>query len=517
MSRPRRDYWMALAFFLVALAMRIPFRSHFAYHWDSAQFALAIRQFDIRLSQPQAPGFYLYIILGRLVNLMVGDPHASLVWVSVLSGAWLAAAGYLLATSMFGRRCGFGTGLILLTNPLCWFHSEIALTTIVDSALVVTFMFVAWRALRDGVTWTRTIVLAALLAAVAGVRLQSAPLLLPLLLYVFYCPARPCRQKLLIACLLAAGFSLLWFIPTVNSTGGLESYIDVLRLKSRFDAPKTIWGGGGLDALLTNVSGIGRSCWVGLLGAAIISAVESIRWVFFVERATKEAIYRANREQICFLALWGVPMVLFWTFMYITMPGYVLNLFPSVAILAGLGIARFSRWVVAAWPGAKPWFLCSVWAFVVAINISVFLFSPGATMRPLLGLPLTAMEIYEHDAGLSACFQAIRQNWPSGNVVVCHRREEFYWGFRQFEYYLPEYTNLLLVADSSLPGTPGMREWIGYQRQTIFQTGVPIPAGDDILLVVPPEETVELFKDKFEVRGAHLFAESKVKLFLLHP
>jgi len=83
----RCDGSVAVALFLIALAMRIPFRSQFAYHWDSAQFALAIRHFDIRLSQPHAPGYFLYVMLGRLVTCFVGDPHASLVWVSVIFGS----------------------------------------------------------------------------------------------------------------------------------------------------------------------------------------------------------------------------------------------------------------------------------------------------------------------------------------------------------------------------------------------------------------------------------------------
>src|ERR1035438_8186786 len=135
----RRDYGIALALFVVALALRVPFRSQFAYYWDSAQFALAVGEYNIRISQPHVPGFYLYVLLGRLMNLFVGEPHAALVWLSVLAGAWLVSMGYLLATSMFGRSCGWGTGLILLTSPLSWFHSEIALTTIVDSAVGVRF------------------------------------------------------------------------------------------------------------------------------------------------------------------------------------------------------------------------------------------------------------------------------------------------------------------------------------------------------------------------------------------
>ena len=133
MARQRRDYWTAVAFFLVALAMRIPFRGHFAYHWDSAQFALAIRQFDIRLSQPHAPGYFLYVMLGRLVNHLVGDPHASLVWISVIFGSALPPLLYLLGATMFGRWTGAAAAAMALTSPQFWFHSCVALTYIVDS------------------------------------------------------------------------------------------------------------------------------------------------------------------------------------------------------------------------------------------------------------------------------------------------------------------------------------------------------------------------------------------------
>jgi hypothetical protein len=99
----RRDITTALSLFLLAVILRVPFRSHFAYHWDSAQFALAVGEYNIRISQPHAPGFYLYVVLGRLVNWFVGEPHAALVWLSVIAGAWLSAVGYLLATSMRSR------------------------------------------------------------------------------------------------------------------------------------------------------------------------------------------------------------------------------------------------------------------------------------------------------------------------------------------------------------------------------------------------------------------------------
>jgi hypothetical protein len=516
------DVVMAALFFAAAVALRVPFRSQLAYHWDSAQFALAVGEYNIQISQPHAPGFYLYVALGRLVNFFVGEPHAALVWLSVIAGACLAAVGYLLATSMFGRKCGMGTGLILLTSPLCWFHSEIALTTIVDSALVVSFVFVCWQAIRAGVTWGQAILLAVLLAAIAGIRQQSAPLLIPLWFYVFCGFARPRGQKLAGATAVAFVLSLFWFIPTVKSAGGLASYIHLLRLKGQFDARITVWGGRGMDAFLANASAIGKVCWAGLLGAGIIAAVEFVHWVVFEclfskKTANEECSWQANKTQLCVLVCWFLPMLLFWLFMYVTMPGYTLNFFPALAILAGLGLARFSERVVTPVPHRNSWSFYGVLAIVAMINVATFVISPQGTTRLLMGVPLTAEEVQEHDAKLAACFRMIRQQWPSKNVTICHRYEDFYWGFRQFEYYLPEYKNVLLTTDSSLPGIAGTQEWIGYGHRTIFVMEAVMTERRDVLLVVPPRESVNIFKSRFDLRNATLISDFGPKLYVLHP
>jgi len=51
-------------------------------------------------------------MLGRVVNWFVGDPHASLVWMSVVAGASLAAVIYLLGTALaahfFGQSASVG-------------------------------------------------------------------------------------------------------------------------------------------------------------------------------------------------------------------------------------------------------------------------------------------------------------------------------------------------------------------------------------------------------------------------
>jgi len=503
----RSDYGIALALFVVAFALRVPFRSQFAYHWDSAQFALAVGEYKLRSGQPHAPGFYLYVMLGRLMNLFVGEPHAALVWLSVLAGAWLVSVGYLLATSMFGRRCGWGTGLILLTSPLCWFHSEIALTTIVDSALVVSFVFVCWRAIQRRVTWFQTMVLAALLAAVAGVRQQSAPLLIPLWVYVFWGYARPRGLKLACAIVLAGGFSLVWFVPTLKSAGGLGSYMGLLHLKNQYDAPRIFWAGGGVGAFLTDIYCIGRAIWVGLWVAAILPVMEFLHWVCFEKRAAASEC----RGQFYVLALWITPILLFDLLMYVALPGHVLNFFPAVVILASLGLVKFSKQL----PVTRAWGLGVVFATVVAINVVVFLYAPPTVIRLSMGLNMSGREIQKHDADLLECFRAIRQGWPAKDVVVYHYYEDFYWGFRQFEYHLPEYRNVLLVSDISLPPPLSTTKWVGWERRTTFVREVPVIDENDIVLVVPAGESLDIFKSHFDVQRANLFLEAGAKIYVI--
>jgi hypothetical protein len=253
---------------------------------------------------------------------------------------------------------------------------------------------------------------------------------------------------------------------------------------------------------------------VGLLIAAIVPVAEFVHGVVFEERTAREDFYRANKTQLCVLGLWITPMVLFGLFMYVALPGHVLNFFPAIAVLASLGLGSFSeRLVTSAVKKAQVHW--AVLTIMVAINAVVFVYSPRSVRRLLLDVPMTGVEIRQHDAELSACLQMIRKNWASGNVVVCHYLEDFFWGFRQFQYHLPEYQNVLLNADASLPGDLGVKKWIGYQRHTTFQSEISIPEGRDVVLVVPPGQTLDVFTACFDVRKAVLVMQSGAKLYEL--
>src|SRR5580658_5287576 len=82
---------------------RFAFRSHYLYDIDSVNFALALKRFDPSVHQPHPPGYFLYVYLGRLTDLMFHDANASLVAISIAFSCSAVAMIYILAHSWFGR------------------------------------------------------------------------------------------------------------------------------------------------------------------------------------------------------------------------------------------------------------------------------------------------------------------------------------------------------------------------------------------------------------------------------
>jgi hypothetical protein len=68
------------------LLTRVLFRSELLYDLDSVNFATGMERFDVTVFQPHAPGYYLYIVLGRLFALSSGSQRR-LVAISVCSVA----------------------------------------------------------------------------------------------------------------------------------------------------------------------------------------------------------------------------------------------------------------------------------------------------------------------------------------------------------------------------------------------------------------------------------------------
>jgi len=147
----------------------------------------------------------------------------------------------------------------------------------------------------------------------------------------------------------------------VNMSGGLGMYLRLCPVLERKVAPLTALRGGP-ENLINNAAMILGSCWVGLLGAGVLAAAESLSWL--AGKGRRWAAMANRNAELRFLAMWIVPMVVFGLAVYTAMPGYMLCYFPAIAILAAWAITRLVARIDLAFQRQRPYGLITVIAAI---------------------------------------------------------------------------------------------------------------------------------------------------------
>jgi hypothetical protein len=490
-SFQRKD-WLAVAIlFATSVAMEMPFRTQFAYHWDSAEFVAAIGEYDLRLSQPHWPGYFLYVMLGRVVNFLVGKPHASLVWISVISGAALVAVLYLLGAAMFGRWVGVAAAGVTATSPLVWFHSCVALTYIVDALGVSVLALICFRALQRG-GWRETLGIGLVIGIIGGVRPQSLPGVLPLTLYVFWRLREQRIAKLTTAALVALAISAVWFVGMVMMSGGWAGYRAATERMPAFHIGKTL-AGGGWDAVGWNIFFIALFCGNGLMAGALV-LLAALGYRVAPSRALRIREWdRINHESLRVLWLWGIPFLVLGAFVGGTVTaGHVMSYLPAGFLAVGVVIMQLPSNTLRLW----------VLGVVCGVNAFAFLVWPPAWDGVFFGTARTAGELRQHDAQLGCTLSAIRAHFDPAEAIVCHVHGHLLYGLRQFELYLPEFDQYRLDSDPAMvaPRTGMLLKARGGRFQ--FVDAVSFAGTRSVVLVVPPGTRLETFGEFFDVSRA---------------
>jgi 4-amino-4-deoxy-L-arabinose transferase-like glycosyltransferase len=482
----RRDWLTAFGLFVIAAVMYAATRTKLAYLWDSVEFALAIRSYNVTLCQPHAPGYFLYVMLGRLVDSFLGDPHASLVWLSVACGAGLVAAAYLTGAAMFGRTAGLTTGLITLSSPMIWFYSSVALTYVVDAFLVTVVVLICWRCRERNVPWSFVVAIGVLMAVIGGIRQQSVPGLLPLV-GLTICSAVDRRGlKLVLVAIIWAGLSALWLAAMLKMTGGWHAYWSSLTTISQFHAHKTLLGG-GLRGLVWNVFFAGLYCFNGLL-----LGVVSLPAALLVGNAENRTAYR-------FLLLWILPVFLLATLAgYTEAPGHVMTYLPGLLLMVGGAISQLPR----------KWSRTGMVIAIVAMNVFVFLAWPPGLDGVLWKTLRTNRELRTHDKQLEQCVVAVRKQFRPQDTVICFLRGNLLFGLRHFQFYLPEFEQVRVDPDRAMIRPTDRPLMANRDGKTVFVSKAAFGGKNNILLVHPSGQTVKDFEAFIQISGASLVPDT---------
>jgi hypothetical protein len=303
----------------LTLLSRWPYRARMLYNWDAVQFALALREFDVAKHQPHPPGYLLYVALGRLLNIPLGDPNLAYVALAMVFSAATPVAVYFLARALYDRVTAAAAAALLAVSPLFWFYGSVGLTYAGEAfgaSLVAVF---AYGALRGN---PRSLyACAAALGLVGGIRQSVLVLLFPLCVVCAIVGVRALRHLLLATALMVAAV-LSWFLPMVWLTGGLRAYLRAsTQLYGSVVLPTSVLGG-SLDVTLAQARYVLASVIVGLGPLALA--------VFALPLYVRRAGW-GRRDW--FLVGWIVPPAAFYTLVHFGQAGYVLTFLPGLVIL----------------------------------------------------------------------------------------------------------------------------------------------------------------------------------------
>ena len=413
----RKETILATVLGAVTILSRWPFQINILANHDAVNYALALEHFDMRLHQPQPPGYPLYILLGRAFNLFFQNSPLALLWLSTIFSGLAVIAIYLAGREIFNRRVGTIAALLLATSSLFWFQGEIAAPYTADffaSAVVGWLCYRLAASPERGGIW-----IAALAVGLAGAfRLQTIIFLFPLFLYAL----RKHSWKAIVGGIVMAGSIFgAFFLPAIMVSGGPAAFVESMRITVPiFYSTETLVRSTQWIRFVRNAQTTARYtfCALGELALPFV----------LIGYLTRSNCLRPWRNsKLFFLGLWLLPTYIFYLLIYPGNPGTILVCMPPLFLLtaAGLGwVLTQPRWVkTAAWAALG---IMLIW------RIALFTILPQYPF----GDSYRRFDNYESVISVAGYYHtklALLEQVPvEGTIVYAN-------AFRHLQYYMPQY------------------------------------------------------------------------------
>lgn len=423
---------------LGTLVSRLLFMERQLTNWDSFQFALALREYDVTKHQPQPPGFPVYIALAKAIQMVTAwDERQALVALSVLSGVAVVLLAYALASRLYGRATALLVGLLVASNPVLWGLSEIALAYLPEAACTLLVAWFCWPAWQGKPITPWGVGLAYGLGG--GVRQSLLVTLFPLLVAAL--SQQTWRRGVATAAVIL-GSVVLWGVPMVQLSGGLDAYLKASACYSAW----AFWPGSVFGRGWAGIEHNANHVW-----ACLRYALGWMWWFPVVYGLTHRRLIRGllHAPQTRFLLLYGLGSVAFFSY---THAGGMAGLgYQLPAILAALFLVARSvlallpillplgKVATATWTKRRNLGLAGAITLLTVIDTGHFLFFPGLYTR---------RGLRDAEASARARVAAVRGLFrPEETVILA------YGGFRLASWYLPEY-HVYIITSLFRPNIP---------------------------------------------------------------
>jgi hypothetical protein len=468
-----RSAWEHVAIFSAVLGVlaltRGPIAPRYLFFHDTVNFALAIRDFNPSLHQPQPPGYPLFVALIRLIYACVPSAETALLLAGMIGASLAVYFLWLLGDSMFGAAAGIAAGVLLLFHPLVWFGG---LTNPVRLFLAVCqtgTAMTAWKvwACRQGSrdAWPWMLWLAVIMGTLSGFRPVMLLLMSPLFLAALL-RHRALGRRLILPPLLLLMVVGSWVTVLLAASGGIQAYLRLVEGYSRDQ-----FGG---SSLLFGASE--HAAWRMAKDALVWNSFAMVAWIWAIPLAGLRRLGVLFQGRIQFLLLSFVPAFLFSLFVHVADPDQALMTVPVVCLVGGATMQE----AFVAWRKRVPApAALAALGLIFSASISTYLFfHPPAGPARAAGYGVIRY-VTNHMHTTLTTIDKLRRSRP---IQIISFRPVISW--RNLSYYLN--TVPIFVVEPDDPS----RVW-----QAGSHWGQSVPTGDgkvildstrDIVILLPP-------------------------------
>lgn len=414
-----------ILFFLVLLSvfLRLPFTSKVLYCWDSVQFALATENYNVSLYQPHPPGYFLYVVLAKLLNYIFNDINFTLNFISILFSTLSVAFLFLLAKRMYNTSIAIVSSLFLMTSPILWFSSEVSLPYTAECFFSVLVAYFCFLSLQD----EKYILYSTIFLGIAfGVRQNLILFLLPL--WIYSATYKLQIKKLFLYLFVLVLVCLASFIPMIYLSGGIKPYFSALSVQTSYVFQFSVFVK-GFPALIDNTTDVLTSVFFGGLCAASFILIP-----YFYK--IKTSPFTVHGSHFMIFLLWILPSFLFYCFVFIDPPAYTLTFLPAIFIIFAVMLEKVAITVekISCNKFSKNIIMLFFLFLIVSINSVIF----------VLNFPPV---IEKNNANWNTKQKIIQKYFSPQNTIILtsFKREKHIPNyFRHFMYYMSRYKTLFL-------------------------------------------------------------------------
>jgi hypothetical protein len=294
---------------------------------DTGNIVLAVQSYNIAEERPHLPGYFLYVMILRLCNHLTGNTQSSILLLQALFSAFGAGLIFLLLRKFFDRKTSLIVAVLITTNPLVWYFGSIS--EIYSFDLFFSLLFVL-----AGTNKRYNCFLPGIFALGIGVRQSSGIILFPLYVYFWWQYIQYIKGTHNYRFLLtvnAAGLLLFlsWFIPMLNSTGGICEYLELMHTNN--PVPPT-------DILRNTLQMLTMSIWF-IVPLVLIQIMNIIK-------KEKNEFQQGLKPIILF---WLIPAIITFMFVHYTRGYWLIAIGALSIVFATVSKMRYVKLFLIIW------------------------------------------------------------------------------------------------------------------------------------------------------------------------